>query len=61
MRKCVGFGVVVAVVALGLVLWANSSVVETNADVVRSSSGISPYEIMSNSKNIPVQHIEDPM
>jgi hypothetical protein len=61
MRKYVGFGVVVAVVALGLVLWANSSVVETNADVVRSSSGISPYEIMSNSKNIPVQHIEDPM
>jgi hypothetical protein len=60
-RKYVGFGVVVAVVALGLVLWANSSVVETNADVVRSSSGISPHEIMSNSKNIPVQHIEDPM
>jgi hypothetical protein len=61
MRRYVGFGVVIAVVALGIVFWAKSSVVETNANVVRSSAGISPYEIMTNSKNLPVQHIENPM
>jgi hypothetical protein len=54
-------GVVVVVVALGIIFWAKSSVVETNADVVRSSAGISPYEIMTNSKNLPVHHIEDPL
>jgi hypothetical protein len=61
MRKYVGFCVFVAVVALGMVFWAKSSVVETNAEVARSSTGISPHEIMSNSRNLPVQHIEDPM
>ena len=61
MRKYIGLGVVVVLVALGIVFWAKSSVVETNADVVRSSTGISPYEIMTNSKDLPVQHIEDPM
>jgi hypothetical protein len=61
MRKYVGFGAVVAVVALGIVFWAKSSAVETNADVARSSVGISPHEIMSNSKDLPVQHIENPM
>ena len=61
MRKYVGFGVVVAAVALGLVFWAKSSVVVTNADVVRSSAGISPHEMMSKSKDLPVQHIENPL
>jgi hypothetical protein len=50
----------VAVVALGIVFWAKSSVVATNADV-RSSAAISPYDIMTKSKNLPVQHIENPM
>jgi hypothetical protein len=61
MRKYVGFGAVAAVVALGIVFWAKSSVVVTNAGVARSSAGISPHEIMSNSKDLPVQHIENPM
>jgi hypothetical protein len=61
MRKFVGWGIVVAVVALGIVFWTKSSVVVTNADVARSSAGISPHEIMSDSKNLPVQHIENPM
>jgi hypothetical protein len=61
MRRYLGLGVVGVIVALGIVLWAKSSVVETNADVVRSSAGISPYEIMTNSKDLPVQHIENPM
>jgi hypothetical protein len=61
MRKYVGFSVIVAVMALAMVFWARSTVVETNADVVRSSAGISPYDIMSNSKDLPVHHIENPM
>jgi hypothetical protein len=61
MRRYLGLGVVVVVVALGIIFWAKSSVVETSADVVRSSAGISPYEIMTNSKNLPVHHIEDPL
>ena len=61
MRKYVGFGVIGAALALGIVFWAKSSIVTTNADVVRSSAGISPHEIMSNSKNLPVHHIENPM
>jgi hypothetical protein len=61
MRRYLGLGVAGVIVALGLVLWAKSSVVETNADVVRSSAGISPYEIMTNSKDLPVQQVENPM
>ena len=61
MRKYLGMGVVGVLVALGLVLWARSGVVKTSADVVRSSAGISPYEIMTNSKDLPVQHVENPM
>jgi hypothetical protein len=61
MRKYVGFAVVAAIAALGIVFWAKSSVVATNADVVRASAGISPYEIMTNSKNLPVHQVQDPM
>jgi hypothetical protein len=61
MRRYLGLGVAGVIVALGLVLWAKSSVVETNADVVRSSAGITPYEIMTHSKDLPVQQVENPM
>jgi hypothetical protein len=60
MRRYLGSAAVAAAVALGIVFWAKSSVVTTNADV-RSSAAISPYDIMTNSKNLPVQHIENPM
>ena len=60
MRRYLGSAAVAAAVALGIVFWAKSSVVATNADV-RSSAAISPYDIMTNSKNLPVQHIENPM
>ncbi len=61
MRRYMGFAAIVAATALGMVLWARSAVEVTNADVVRSSAGISPYEIMTNSKDLPVQHVENPM
>jgi hypothetical protein len=38
-----------------------SSAEMTNAKTVRSSAAISPHEIMSNSKNLPVEHVENPI
>jgi hypothetical protein len=61
MRRYVGFAAVIAAMALSLVVWKRSSAVVTSTDAVRSNTGISPYEIMSGSKNLPVQHIENPM
>jgi hypothetical protein len=61
MRRYVGVAVAVAAVALGLILWSNSSVIPTNAEVARSSSGISPYDMMSGAKNLPVQRVQDPL
>jgi hypothetical protein len=61
MRSYVGFATVIAAMALGLVFWARSGGVTTNTDVVRSSVGVSPHEFMSNSKNLPVQTVENPM
>ena len=61
MRRYIALGVVVAVVAMGMVLWLQSSADVTNAKAVRSSAAISPQEIMSNSKDLPVEHVENPM
>jgi hypothetical protein len=61
MRRYIGFAAVIAAMALGMVLWARSHVEVTKADGVRSSSGLVPYEFMTNSKNLPIQHIENPM
>ena len=61
MRRYFALAVVVAVAAMGMVLWLQSSADVTNAKAVRSSAAISPHEIMSNSKNLPVEHVENPM
>jgi hypothetical protein len=61
MRKYAALAVVVAVAMMGMVLWLQSSAEVTNAKAVRSSAAISPHEIMSNSKNLPVEHVENPM
>jgi hypothetical protein len=61
MRRYFALAVVVAVAAMGMVLWLQSSAEVTNAKAVRSSAAISPHEIMSNSKNLPVEHVENPM
>jgi hypothetical protein len=60
MRRYLGFAAIAGVIALAIVFWAKSSVVATNADV-RSSAAISPYDIMTSSKNLPVQQVQDPM
>ena len=59
MRKHAGFAVAALVLALGVVVWAKSNVIATNADVIRPSAAISPFELMSNSKNLPVETFED--
>ena len=58
MRRYIALAVVVAVAAMGMVLWLQSSAQMTNA---KSGAAISPHEIMSNSKNLPVEHVENPM
>jgi hypothetical protein len=44
--------------ALAMIFWAKSSVVATNADVVRPKVGLSPYVVMSH-PYLPIQVIEE--
>jgi hypothetical protein len=57
MRRYLGF-VAFAVMALTMMVWAKSGGVST-ADV-RPGASISPYDIMSASKNLPVQQVDTP-
>ena len=61
MRRYIALGVMAAVVAMAMVLWLQSSAEVTNAKAVRSSAAISPLEIMFNSKNLPEEHVENPI
>jgi hypothetical protein len=61
MRKYLGLGVMIAVATLAILFWSKSTIEVTNAKAVRASAAISPHEIMSNSKNLPVEHVENPM
>jgi len=55
-----GFAAAIAVIALGTVIWARSGAVVTTDGIAQSRSvGISPYEMMSNAKDLPVQEIAD--
>jgi|tagenome__1003787_1003787.scaffolds.fasta_scaffold20758267_2 hypothetical protein len=49
-----------AVFVLAIVLWANSGAVTTGAATVRSGAAISPHEMMTSSRNLPVQVFRDP-
>ena len=57
MRKYLGFGVAVVILAVTMIVWAKSSGV-TSSDF-RSSASVSPHDIMSNSKDLPVQLIDN--
>ena len=61
MRRYIGLAVLIVVATLAMLFWSKSSIEVTNAKAVRSSAAISPHEIMSNSKNLPVEHVENPM
>ena len=58
MRKYLGLSAAIAAVALGTVIWAKSGVVVTTEGVAGSRTGISPYEMMSGAKELPVQQID---
>jgi hypothetical protein len=57
MRRYLGF-VAFAVMALTMMVWAKSGGVST-ADV-RPGASISPYDIMSASKDLPIQQVDTP-
>ena len=56
--KYLGLASAVAAMALGAAIWAKSGAVVATDGIARSRSGISPYEMMSNTKDLPVQPIE---
>ncbi len=58
MRKHASFAVAATIMALAMIFWAKSSVVATNADVVRPKVGPSPYVVMTNSY-LPIQVIDE--
>ena len=59
MRKYLGFVAAVAAIALGMAFWAKSGAVVATDGVAQSRTGISPSEMMSNVKDLPVQQITD--
>ena len=56
--KYLGLASAVAAMALGAAIWAKSGAVVATDGIARSRAGISPYEMMSNVKDLPVQQIE---
>jgi hypothetical protein len=58
MRKNAGFALAAAIMGLAMILWAKSSVVATNAEIVRPKIGVSPYVVMTH-PYLPIQVIEE--
>jgi hypothetical protein len=58
LHKYLGLASAVAAIALGAAIWAKSGAVVTTDGIARSQTGISPYEMMSNVRDLPVQQIE---
>jgi hypothetical protein len=59
MRRYLGVGVAVFVVAVALVAWAKSNGAISMANLPAGDSGLSPYDIMIKLKDVPVQTFED--
>jgi hypothetical protein len=57
-RKNISFTVAATIFGLGLMLWAGSAVVATQADVVRPLIGTSPHLVISNSY-LPIQALDE--
>jgi hypothetical protein len=58
MRKHASFAIAATIMALAMIFWARSSVVATNADIIRPKVGLSPYVVMSN-PYLPIQVIDE--
>jgi hypothetical protein len=61
MRRYIALALMIAITTLAIVLWPRSSVEVTNARTARPGPAISPHDIMLKSKNLPVEHVENPM
>jgi len=59
MRKYLALVTAVAAIALGAALWAKSAAVVATDGIAQSRTGISPYEMMRNTKELPQQQITD--
>ena len=59
MRKYLALVTAVAAIALGAAFWARSAAVVATDGLAPSQTGISPYEMMRNTKELPQQHITD--
>ena len=59
MRKYLGLAAAIAAVALGTALWAKSAAVVATDGIGQWRTGISPYEMMRNTKELPQQQITD--
>jgi hypothetical protein len=59
MRKYLTFVTAVAAIALGAALWAKSAAVVATDGMAQPQTGISPYEMMRNTKELPQQQITD--
>ena len=57
-RKNISFTVAATIFALGMMLWAGSAVVATQADVAKPLIGPSPHLVMSNSY-LPIRVLDE--
>ena len=58
MRKNAVFALAATIMALAMLFWAKSSVVATNAEIVRPKVGLSPYAVMTH-PYLPIQAREE--
>jgi hypothetical protein len=58
MRKNAGFAVAATIMGLAMILWARSTVVATDAEVIRPKAAVSPYVIMTH-PYLPIQRYEE--
>jgi hypothetical protein len=58
MRKNASFAVAAAIMALAMIFWAKSSVVATNAEIIRPKAAVSPYVVMTH-PYLPIQTYEE--
>ena len=58
MRKNAVFALAATIMALAMLFWAKSSVVATDAEIVRPKVGMSPYVVMTH-PYLPIQAREE--
>ena len=59
MRRYLGFMTAIMAIALATAIWAKPGAVATTDGFAQSRTGISPYEMMSNAKGLPITQVAD--